>query len=45
MGRYDHPEVVLTLFLDQSDFKDVVESRIQTTIIKGSATPVAVSKL
>jgi hypothetical protein len=44
MGRYDHPEVVLTLF--RSTFKVyAVESQIRKGGIKGTATPVAVSKL
>jgi hypothetical protein len=42
MGRYDHPEVVLTLFrsIIQSY---AVESQIQIRRIKGAATSVAAS--
>jgi hypothetical protein len=40
MGRYHHPEVILTL-LDQSDFKVMpLNHRLE---IKGTATSVAVS--
>ena len=46
MGRYDRAEVVLTLLLDQSDFKDAVESQIQKvnkSICSQTAASVAVS--
>ncbi len=42
MGRYDHPEVVMTL-LDQSDFKVMPLNHIFERRIKGTATSVSVS--